>query len=184
MKFAPSRINLYLAMLLLAAAAGGCASEEERRQKKEASSLRLYLEQEFDRGDQTTVVPVYRADPSLVRIDKNYFLDEGHLTRAEVVDVVGGFAIAVQFDFHGTLVLENVSNSYRGRRVAIYCLFTDGRWLAAPRLGQRITDGKLVFTPDATREEAERLVRGLNNVAVQLGNQPKPGKQKQAEDSF
>lgn len=184
MKFDRSRINLYLALLLFVAAASGCATEEERRLKEEASSLRLYLEQESDRGDQTTVVPIYRAAPSLVRIDKNYFLDEGHLIRADVVDVVGGFAIAVEFDFHGRLVLENVSNSYRGRRIAIYSMFTDGRWLAAPRMVQRITDGKLVFTPDATREEAERLVRGLNNVAVQLGNQPKSGKQPKTEDSF
>jgi hypothetical protein len=26
----------------------------------------------------------------------------------------------------------------------------------------------LVFTPDASREEAERIVHGLNNVAAQL----------------
>jgi hypothetical protein len=30
---------------------------------------------------------------------------------------------------------------------------------------QRIADGVLVFTPDATRAEAERIVSGLNRVA-------------------
>ena len=43
--------------------------------------------------------------------------------------------------------------------------FGELRWLAAPILQQRIRDGLLVFTPDATREEAERIVRGLKNVA-------------------
>lgn len=177
MKTSPPCFKLYLTGCLLALLGGlwftGCASSEERARRKEASSLRLYLEEQFDTGDKTTLVPIYRANPTLVRINKQPFLDEGHLVDARVVDVVGGFAVVVKFDFHGALVLENVSNSYRGRRVAIYGMFTDARWLAAPVLHDKITDGRLVFTPDATREEAERLVRGLNNIAVQLGNRPK-----------
>jgi hypothetical protein len=39
------------------------------------------------------------------------------------------------------------------------------RWLAAPRITGRIADGRLEFTPDATRDEAERIVHGLNRVA-------------------
>ena len=41
----------------------------------------------------------------------------------------------------------------------------EGRWLAAPRINKRIADGVLVFTPDATREEAEQIALGLNNLA-------------------
>jgi hypothetical protein len=41
----------------------------------------------------------------------------------------------------------------------------DCRWLAAPVISHRIGDGVLVFTPDATREEAEEIALGLNNVA-------------------
>lgn len=186
MKLLRNAINPFLAgacLIAVLALAVGCASSEEKQKRKEASSLRLFLEQEFDPGDKTTLVPVYRANPELVRIEKVPFLDEGHLTNADVVDVVGGFAIVVTFDFHGTLVLENISNSFRGRRIAVYSMFTDGRWLAAPVIGGRITDGRLVFTPDCTREEAERIVRGLNNVAIKLGNKPKPGKEKK-EDPF
>ena len=58
----------------------------------------------------------------------------------------------------------------------VHTVTTEARWLAAPRISQRIKDGVLVFTPDATREEAERIVRGLNNVAIKLGNKPKPAK--------
>ena len=32
-----------------------------------------------------------------------------------------------------------------------------------------ITNGVLIFTPDATREEAERIVLGINNAAEELG---------------
>ena len=43
----------------------------------------------------------------------------------------------------------------------MYCRFPDPRWLAAPVFTKRITDGVLVFTPDCTREEADRIVKGL-----------------------
>ena len=58
--------------------------------------------------------------------------------------------------------------STRGRRLVIYCNFEDSRWLAAPVIREPIKDGLLTFTPDATREECERIVEGLNNVAREL----------------
>jgi hypothetical protein len=174
------RFNCILvAALLLAGPATGCRSPEEKKAAAEASTLRLYLETDYDTtGEKTAVVPVYRAAPVLLRIAREPFLDEGHIVDARVVDTVGGFAIAVRYDFHGTLVLDTVSTTYRGQRVAIHSTFTEGRWLAAPKLSTPIRDGLLVFTPDATRAEAERIVRGLNNVAVKLGNRPKPAKEK------
>ncbi len=177
------QFNRILAVLLvLAGGVTGCRSPEERRAAQEASTLRLFLETDFDTtGDKTAVIPVYRNNPVLIRIQKQPFLDEGHVVDARVVDVVGGFAIRVQYDFRGTLVLESVSSTYRGQRVAIYSSFTEGRWLAAPKMNTRIRDGVLLFTPDATREEAERIVRGLNNVAAKLGNRPKPDKKAPAK---
>ena len=50
-----------------------------------------------------------------------------------------------------------------------------------PRIATRITDGVLAFTPDATRAEAERIVRGLNNAAIKSGNQPKAGASKKPQ---
>ena len=44
----------------------------------------------------------------------------------------------------------------------------DYRWLAAPVISHRISDGVLVFTPDATREEAEEIALGLNNVSKKV----------------
>lgn len=179
------RFNSILAALLLPAVLlTACSSSGEKKKSEEASSLRLFLETEFDTtGEKTTVVPIYRSSPVLIRINKEPFLDEGSIIDAQVIDVVGGFAIQVKYDFRGTLALESMSSTYRGQRVAIYCNFTEGRWLAAPKMTVRIRDGTLRFTPDATREEAERIVRGLNNVAVELGNRPKDGKKKAEERS-
>ena len=84
----------------------------------------------------------------------------------------GGFAIRVQYDRHGTLVLDSVTTQYRGRRIAIFSQYGSGklersRWLAAP-YGSPITDGVLLFTPSATREESEEIVLGLNNIAKKV----------------
>jgi hypothetical protein len=35
-------------------------------------------------------------------------------------------------------------------------------------LSGRISNGLFAFTPDTTREEADRIARGLNNVAEQV----------------
>jgi preprotein translocase subunit SecD len=173
MKLSRMSFNNYLLCCLLVCLAVGCVSSEERTKRKEASTLRLFLEADQDAGSRGSPVPIYRAAPMPVNVERAPFLDEGHLTGAAVVDVVGGFAIQVSFDFHGTLMLENVSTANRGKRIAVYSQFTEGRWLAAPKITQRIADGVLTFTPDATREEADRIVRGLNNVAVSLKNKSK-----------
>jgi hypothetical protein len=173
MKFGPGRINCYLALVASLACLCGCLSPEEKQKRQEASTLRLHLQMDFDTGEKTQLIEVIRAKPTVLRVEKVPFLDESHLVDAAIVETIGGVAIMVKFDFHGTLALESVSTTHRNKCVAIFSLFTEGRWLAAPQLNTRITDGTLIFTPDATREEAERIVRGLNNIAIQMGNKSK-----------
>ncbi len=181
MKFDLRRINCYLALAASLAWVSGCVSPEEKQRRQEASTLKLHLQIDFDTGEKTQLIEVVRAKPTVLRVEKVPFLDESHLVDAAVVDTIGGFAIQVKFDFHGSLALESVSTTHRNKCVAIYSLFTEGRWLGAPQLNARITDGMLIFTPDATREEAERIVRGLNNVAIEMGNKSKTDVPKEAK---
>ena len=184
MKLRLSPFNIYFVacLVLLTLGLAGCASSEESKKKKEEAVVQLYLEAEFDTGDKTQVIPVYRAAPVPIRVFKQPFLDSASLTEAAVVDAVGGFAIVLRFDFHGILALETTSTSYKGNRLAVLAEWPESRWLAAPRMTTRITDGSIIFTPDASREEAERIVRGLNNVAVKLGNRPKQPSKVKKED--
>ena len=159
--------NLYLLLLLVLP---GC---QLTGKKKEASTLRLHVEVTPDGTDKNGPVPIGRGDFTFqVNVEKEPFLKEGDISQAWVVDALGGFQILVQYDRRGTLLLDQYSTAYKGRRVAIFSQFGEVRWLAAPVMANRISDGTLVFTPDATREEAERIVEGLNNVAkeVQKGN--------------
>src|SRR5262245_60416851 len=115
------------------------------------------------------MVQVLRDHPITINVEKSPILTEAWVKEAKVVDVMDGFALRVEFDDHGTLVLEACTAENRGRRFAIVAQFGESlketRWLAAPLISHRIADGVLTFTPDATREEAEQIVLGLNNVA-------------------
>jgi preprotein translocase subunit SecD len=142
-------------------------SKKSRKDKKEVSTLLFYLE---SRGGGTHMngVPVYRQNPTYVQIEPAPFLDFGSLTEASVVETPGGFAIQVQFDAHGAFLLDNVTSANKGKRIAIFSKFPEPRWLAAPVIKQRNSSGMMAFTPDASREEAERLVRGLKNAIAAM----------------
>ena len=146
----------------------GCASLGKGSKQK--VHLRVYLEASVNDPTQTMVVPVYRKEPVLVRIQKEPILDERDLVHASVVKVVGGYSMELIFDFHGRLVLQQVSNAYRGRRLVLQAVFPEARWLGMIRMNRPIMDGVLTFTPDATQQEAQRIVEGLNKVARKLGN--------------
>jgi preprotein translocase subunit SecD len=174
MMIRPQRFNTYLLVTVAAAvvAVCGCQSLSEKKPQKLLSTLRLHLQASFDGTKANESVPVYREKPVWVNVDKMPFLTEGNVAAASVIDGVGGYALSVQFDHDGTILLEECTAANRGRKVAIFSQFgkkiKDYRWLAAPMINHRISDGVLVFTPDATREEVEEIALGLNNVSKKV----------------
>jgi preprotein translocase subunit SecD len=172
MKMRCQAFNIYL-LLITFVLGSGCQTSEESKKKKEQSLVRLHLEMTPDGSDHVKQISVFRGQPVLINIDRTHFLDSSSLTAAAVVETMGGFAIQLKFDAHGTFVLNQITTGYRGRRVAVFCHSSEDRWLAAPRLSTRITTGVFTFTPDATREEAERIVRGINNFADKLRRKTK-----------
>ena len=169
MKIRSVGFNIYFCLALLFASSG-CKTTEERKQNKEASTIRFHLEVNADGTPTNSGVPIYRESPVWLNVNREPFLTEGDVQEAAVVtvDASGGFGIRIQLNRHGALVLENVTTAHKGRRMAIQSQFGEARWLAAPLITQRITNGLLVFTPDATRAEADRVVLGLNNIARTL----------------
>jgi len=161
-----SWFNLYLLALVLAALAG-CKSAEERKRDKTTATLRLYLEATPDGTAHYQMLEIAGVS---VCASTTHFLAENSLKRAAVVTTRdGGFALDVEFDRHGLLVLDSITAAHRGQRIIVLSQFGQKksgqqRWLAAPRISGRVSSGRLLFTPNASREEAEEIVLGLNNL--------------------
>jgi hypothetical protein len=175
MMIRPNRFNLYLIVALVLGTAAGCKSTEGK-QKKMLSTLQLHQEINPDPLGRSETAEVYRASPVRFTVDKVPFLTEANVKEAKVIDVTGGFAIELQFDRQGSWLLEQYTAATRSRHIVVHSQFVNpgeeklntGRWLAAPQVHTHITDGRYAFTPDATREESEQIVKGLNNVAKKL----------------
>jgi len=167
-----SRRCVFNGFLILVAlmVASGCATSEERKLKKQLSTLRIHVEADAGSQDRSSAISVHRANPILVNIDRETVLDERDVATALLVDQAGGlFAVEISLNRHGGRILERVTVVNKGKRLAIFSDFGEqARWLAAPVITARNTSGRLVFTPDGTRDEAQRFVRGLNNLVRKL----------------
>lgn len=170
MKKVFASFNLYFT-LVVAILIAGCATSEKSKQKKEQSTVRLNLEvpQTDDNGASGIVLVTKERIP--INVQREPFLTEGDLHHAEIVAEPGGFAIALNFSDHGMFLLDMISTSNKGRRVAVLAQFPESHWVAAPMLTRRISNGVFLFTPDLTLEQAQRFVRGLNNVAEKARKQ-------------
>ncbi len=167
------RFNSYLLLLLplaILGLAGGCKTAEERRRGDLHTSLWLHVE-----SPSTLIETNHLAGANIAGIrfvfSRRPFLTEDYVQSAELIDTPqGGYAIEVGYDDHGRMALDAVSAEARGRHIVILAKFgpkkkPEQRWIAAPLVRRRITDGVFTFTPDATRQEAEDIVFGLKNVA-------------------
>ena len=172
MKICRCRFNIYLALVFALAAVCGCKTEGESSPKRRLSTFRMHLEVSRNETKNSEPVPIYREQPIMVNAELRPFLTEANVVKAEVIDAVGGFALRIEFDHTGTSLFEEYTTANHGRRIAVFSQFGDkikyDRWLAAPIISRRISNGVFTFTPDATREECEEIALGLNNVSKKV----------------
>ena len=162
------RYNTYLLLPALLVFAAGCQSPGTK-QKKQVATLRVHVEVFADSTGANEPVSIGRSSPITITIHKQTILTEADVSGAKVVADEAGFTLQIQFDRRGTQLLENHTASRPGSHLAIFSEFgpklEKARWLAAPVIKRRISNGLLVFTPDADREEADTIALGLNNLA-------------------
>lgn len=165
MKICCVTFNTYLCALALLALCG-CKTDQrtEKNPKKQLTAIRFHCETSPGSGNTVLEVPVWRARPVTVTVERDSFVTEANVLAATVVESGGGFSIQVKLDRQGSWLLEKYTATNRGRKIAVFSNFGEERWLAAPVIVKAISNGQLTFTPDATREETERIVRGLNNM--------------------
>lgn len=167
--------SIFCAALALALLAGCYAPDDPKgagktKPGKEAAVLYFHIETSPDGTPFSQQVNVPRGTAEPINVEVKPFLESGSLLEATLVDTdkFGGFALLLQFNQHGVFALDSYTSANRGRRIAVFAQFGDQRWIAAPLINRRISNGMLQFTPDLTREEAEYVVAGLNNVAAKL----------------
>jgi hypothetical protein len=172
MKIRRERFNIYLMALLAACLFCGCRSAEGRR-KHALTVINLCAEVNRSLANPGQEIALPRRSPVRMFVQSTPFLGSANLISAEVrEDPAGGVELLLEFDRQGKWLLEQASIANRGRHYAIYAQWGEppkwelntGRWIAAPLFVGRIQDGKVCFTPDATREEVEQIALGVNNV--------------------
>jgi len=169
MKVCALRFNIYLALAAALALVCGCQSSKP---KEKLSALRVHIETSPTSIGTSQTISVLRADPVQVTVENDPVLTEANVIAARIIELPGGFAVEVRFDETGSWILEQDSAENVGRHFVIFGQWgeklANGRWLAAPLITHRIGDGLLAFTPDTTRDEADQLVLGLDNVAKNI----------------
>ncbi len=169
-----NRFNLILSVVMfLAMLTGitGCKTSEERKKDKFQVSLSFHLETPRDGSNRNYTIQVLRSNPIPVNVEVTPFVDPSHIASAALIDTLGGFAIQVTLNNSGSFRMQNITGTNRQRRVAVQMINSDNeqRWLAAPKITQPINNGSFIFTPDVdSREEAEKIVRGVNNMVKKI----------------
>jgi preprotein translocase subunit SecD len=175
MKVCRSQFNLYLVWLAAIMFVCGCQTNEKDKEKEKTKdaigALRVHIESPRNLEGTGEAITLIRSNPVVLNIANDPVLTEASIIGAHLVDTPGGgYAVVIKFDDAGTYTLEQFSAANPGRHFAIFGQWgkklTNGRWLSAPLITQRITNGELIFTPDATREETKDLVDGLANTAT------------------
>ncbi len=167
MNFYARRFNLYLLLAAALALVSGCATG--KKEDKQAAALRIHIESDTSMASNSKTVSVLRSEPMMISIVTDPILTEANVVAAKLLEAPGGADVEVKFDESGSWTLEQFSAANPGRHFVIFGQWGDklanGRWLAAPSITRRNATGTLVFTADASREEVEKLVTGLNLAA-------------------
>ncbi len=142
------------------------AEQKKKKRKKEVVTVRVHLEVNKDNSGRNREVSVLRSNPMRVNVDKVPVADETNLAEAKMIETPGGVELELQFDSQGRTAIENYTAANRGRHFAIFCDFGEQhRWLGAPVITRLISNGIIRFTPDASQDEVDRIVEGLNRLA-------------------
>lgn len=126
MKIRSGSFNIYftLALACLAATLAGCALMwDTTGAHKELTSMRFYLEGERPHSSTSgTVLVTSNKFPYI--IEREPFLDESDLSKASMVkDPDGSFYIQLNFNDHGTLLLDMYTASNKGKHIIIFSQF-------------------------------------------------------------
>jgi len=165
MNFYRRRFNLYFLPAALCLLVSGCAFWHSHHDF--GAVLRIHVESETTTAGSNKSISVLRSQPIVISISTDPILTESDVSGARLIDSPGGgFSVEIKFEETAGWKLEQYTAGNPGKHLAVFAQWSskkgDGRWLAAPFISRRMAGGILTFTPDASHEEAEQLVKTLN----------------------
>jgi hypothetical protein len=121
------------------------------------SEVALSFHEEAGVGDNAGLVNVVVIPETNLRIPIDTFpiITERDLVKATYQETVAGPAIALEFDPHGTFMLDHATTRGRDRYLVI-CI--NDNPIAAWYVNKRITDGKFVLFAHFTEDTAKQYI--------------------------
>ena len=141
--------------------------------KRSKAQFAFFIEEFPQQGKKTKLLKIYQARPKLVHVDPKPVLvgDPGILKESLLIDTQDGLhAIQLNFTTRGQALMEYLTTNYRDRRLYVVVAQSDqsktngvnSRCIGASYIQGTIRASSIAFTPDASRDESERIVRLIN----------------------
>lgn len=153
-----------LAALAVCWLAAGC--------KEEKATLRIFLQASDRLPEAHRKVVVLRNPPMNIIINPVSEVSEHDLLSAKAVKTPTQKLLVLQFDPHGQRAIETFTAEHRGE---LYVMTINAIPIAAPLIREVVHDGILTVVVDATDEELDKMVKGLDFAskdAHMLGRMP------------
>lgn len=166
MKIWSQLFNIILCGSLLIVASGCNTNAKSKILAKDGTLMAFHMEMASGYGESTMPVQIGRLNPVKMTVQQSPFIREINVLKAEAWDTTdGGIAIRLELDRIGRKHLETASMLHRGARVAVQAIFPEPRWIDIMKLDRHMGDGIIILYPDASPEETDRIVSGLNLVS-------------------
>ena len=168
------RSHLIIAAFVLLTSLLGCVRKYSVDTDRDKAQLALFIQGFPKQGEDTKLLKVYQAKPKLVYIDPKPVMrgDSGMITSSKVINTQDGLhAIQLDFTTLGQSVMEHITTNFRARQLYIVLAKNDDHsktnkvrmTCIGSHYINRTFSSPLVFTPDASREESEKITKLLNN---------------------
>ncbi len=141
----------------LALLVAGCESSTRKY-----TMLGVYLQTPAQLPERQRTIVVVPNPPLSVAVGRLPELREVELVSARAIKTPTRKQLVMQFNRHGTVVIENFTTERRGE---LYVLVLNRVPIAAPAIREPIRDGRLVVDVDLADEDLDKLVEGLNAAA-------------------
>lgn len=137
----------------LALVVGGCQAD------KQFTRMGIHLQTPAQLPETQRTIVVVPNPPLSIAVGRFPEVREVDLESAQAVKTDTRKQLILQFNRHGTIVIENFTTERRGE---LYVLTLNTVPIAAPAIREPIRDGRLVIDVDIPDADLDKIVEGLN----------------------